>query len=120
MGVEVAPPPAADKPAAGDEAAAATAAAGSSAASGGGGGGEPAPQSQPQPQQQQGLAEPPSGFDAGSRQQQLAEGAQGAAATAVPEPLIVVDVGDLKELVGQPPYPTDKIYADGTPTGVVG
>ncbi len=33
------------------------------------------------------------------------------------EPLVVVDVGDLKEYVGQPPYPTDKIYAEGTPAG---
>ena len=35
------------------------------------------------------------------------------------EPLVVVDVGDLKEYVGQPPYPTDKIYAEGTPAGAL-
>ena len=36
------------------------------------------------------------------------------------EPLLSVDVGDLKEFVGQPPYPTDKIYAEGTPAGTYG
>ncbi|KAL4421915.1 hypothetical protein ABPG77_005199 [Micractinium sp. CCAP 211/92] len=55
----------------------------------------------------------------GSRAAQLAAGAEGAAATAVAEPMIVIDRGDLKEYVGQPPYPADKIYADGTPVGVV-
>ncbi|EFN59870.1 hypothetical protein CHLNCDRAFT_33715 [Chlorella variabilis] len=62
---------------------------------------------------------PSSENDGGSRAQQLAESAEGAAATALAEPLIVIDGGDLKEYVGQPPYPTDKIYAEGTPVGVV-
>lgn len=53
----------------------------------------------------------------GSRVAQLAAHAEGAAATAVAEPLIVIDRADLKEYVGQPPYPADKIYADGTPVG---
>lgn len=53
----------------------------------------------------------------GSRAAQLAAGAEGAAATAVAEPMIVINRGDLKEYVGQPPYPADKIYADGTPVG---
>lgn len=35
------------------------------------------------------------------------------------EPMIVVDASDLKEYVGQPPYPTDKIYAEGTPAGAL-
>lgn len=30
---------------------------------------------------------------------------------------ITIDVGDLKEYVGQPPYPSDKIYKEGTPAG---
>ena len=60
---------------------------------------------------------PSSENDGGSRAQQLAESAEGAAATALAEPLIVIDGGDLKEYVGQPPYPTDKIYAEGTPVG---
>ncbi|KAL4437435.1 hypothetical protein ABPG75_004574 [Micractinium tetrahymenae] len=55
----------------------------------------------------------------GSRAAQLAAHAEGAAATAMAESLIVIDKGDLKEYVGQPPYPADKIYADGTPAGVV-
>jgi ATP-dependent Lon protease len=55
--------------------------------------------------------------DAGSRQEQLAAGAEGAAATQMDAPLIVVEVSDLKEYVGQPPYPADKIYAEGTPAG---
>lgn len=55
--------------------------------------------------------------DRGSRAQQLAEGAEGAAATVFAEPAVVIDEGDLKEYVGQPPYPTDKIYAEGTPAG---
>jgi Lon-like ATP-dependent protease len=55
--------------------------------------------------------------DRGSRAQQLAEGAEGAAATVFAEPVVVIDAGDLKEYVGQPPYPTDKIYAEGTPAG---
>jgi Lon-like ATP-dependent protease len=55
--------------------------------------------------------------DAGSRQEQLAAAAEGAAATQMEAPLIVVEVSDLKEYVGQPPYPADKIYAEGTPAG---
>lgn len=34
-------------------------------------------------------------------------------------PQLTVDVGDLKEYVGQPPYPSDRIYRDHTPPGVV-
>eukprot|EP00887_Chlorella_sp_A99_P003851 scaffold11.g3851.t1 len=38
---------------------------------------------------------------------------------AFESPLVTIDVGDLKEYVGQPPFPTEKIYAEGTPSGVV-
>lgn len=34
-------------------------------------------------------------------------------------PSIVINKDDLKEYIGQPPYPSDKIYRDHTPTGVV-
>lgn len=35
------------------------------------------------------------------------------------QPAITIHVGDLKEYVGQPPYPSDQIYRDHTPAGVV-
>lgn len=34
-------------------------------------------------------------------------------------PLITIGIDGLKEYVGQPPYPSDKIYRDHTPAGVV-
>lgn len=44
---------------------------------------------------------------------------EAAAAVAFPEPVVAVDLDDLKDLVGQPPYPSDRIYRDHTPAGVV-
>ena len=38
---------------------------------------------------------------------------------AFSSPLLVVGAGDLKDYVGHPPYPSDKIYQDETPLGVV-
>lgn len=35
------------------------------------------------------------------------------------EPLLVVTAGDLVDYVGHPPYPSDKIYLNDTPLGVV-
>lgn len=42
-----------------------------------------------------------------------------AAAAAFPEPVVSVDVEQLKDFVGQPPYPSDRIYRDHMPAGVV-
>ena len=42
-----------------------------------------------------------------------------AASAAFPEPIVIVDIDQLKDYVGQPPYPSDRIYRDHTPAGVV-
>jgi len=42
-----------------------------------------------------------------------------AAAAAFPEPIVAVDTDELKDFVGQPPYPSDRIYRDHMPAGVV-
>lgn len=42
-----------------------------------------------------------------------------AAAAAFPEPVVAVDIDGLKDFVGQPPYPSDRIYRDHMPAGVV-
>ncbi|PSC68558.1 Lon protease mitochondrial [Micractinium conductrix] len=118
MGVEVAPAAPPQQEAA--PAAAAAAAAGTppdAAPAAEGSGGEQQQQQQAAEQQQQ--AEQHVVEHEGSRTAQIAASAEGAAATAMTEPLIVIDAGDLKEYVGQPPYASDKIYAEGTPAGVV-
>ena len=47
------------------------------------------------------------------------EEGEAAAAAAFPEPIVAVDVEELKDFVGRPPYPSDRIYKDLTPPGVV-
>jgi Lon-like ATP-dependent protease len=72
------------------------------------------------------------GGAAGSAERELGAGAALPAAATPPAsqlpaeeppafaaPLVTVDVGDLKEFVGQPPYPSDRIYRHHTPPGVV-
>ncbi|CAL5228054.1 g11119 [Coccomyxa viridis] len=54
---------------------------------------------------------------AGSRESQAMEQDPGAATEPKVEP-IVIDKGDLKDFVGQPPFTSDRIY-DSTPPGVV-
>ena len=44
---------------------------------------------------------------------------EAAAAAAFPEPIVAVDIDSLKDFVGQPPYPSDRIYRDHMPAGVV-
>jgi Lon-like ATP-dependent protease len=44
---------------------------------------------------------------------------EAAAAAAFPEPIVAVDIDGLKDFVGQPPYPSDRIYRDHMPAGVV-
>jgi Lon-like ATP-dependent protease len=44
---------------------------------------------------------------------------EAAAAAAFPEPIVAVDIDGLKDYVGQPPYPSDRIYRDHMPAGVV-
>ena len=44
---------------------------------------------------------------------------EAAAASAFPEPIVAVDMEILKDFVGQAPYPSDRIYRDHTPAGVV-
>lgn len=52
------------------------------------------------------------GSEAQQQQQQEQEEAE-----AFAEPLLVIDVGDLKEYIGQPPFPSDRIYKHHTPAG---
>ena len=54
---------------------------------------------------------------AGSSESQAAEQDPNAAEKPKVEP-IVIDKGDLKDFVGQPPFTSDRIY-DSTPPGVV-
>lgn len=47
------------------------------------------------------------------------EADEAAAAAEFPDPVITVDVDQLKDYVGQPPFTSDRIYRDHMPAGVV-
>ncbi|GAB4814573.1 hypothetical protein N2152v2_001619 [Parachlorella kessleri] len=75
---------------------------------------------QEQQQQQQPDSGQPGG-DAGPEPQRppTAAAAEEVSHQSVMETQITIEPTDLKEFVGQPPYPSDKIYKQNTPAGVV-